>query len=128
MDTEQPKFMSLLQDETGSYSSGRALLWVWTAFTISLIATMYLRGDLKTIPMDILTVIFTFLQTVFLSIIGWVGGSRIAQHLFPQLGNTASALIGKLKGLTTSKTVASAADVEGEATTDVSEISEQQKG
>lgn len=73
----------LIQDERGRLSSARVLLWVWSLFSLILIAFTW-----RELPNPVLA----FLSGVEIALIAWAGGARIAQYLGPQVGATASAV------------------------------------
>lgn len=73
----------LLQDERGQLSTARTLLWVWTAFTLALLALAW-----REVPNGVLSL----LSAVEIALVAWAGGPRIAQYLAPQVGAAASAV------------------------------------
>jgi hypothetical protein len=73
----------LLQDERGQLSTARTLLWVWTAFTLALLALAW-----REVPNGVLSL----LSGVEIALVAWAGGPRIAQYLAPQVGAAASAV------------------------------------
>jgi hypothetical protein len=75
--------LELVQDERGRLSSARVLLWVWTLFSLTLIAAAW-----REVPNAVLA----FLSGVEIALIAWAGGARIAQYLAPQVGAAASAV------------------------------------
>ncbi len=77
----------MLRDERGKWSSGRALLWAWS------VASLYYV--LRTPAPDAL--VLSFLSTVELGLIGWVGGARVGQYLFPTLAAMPKLLLDKAK-------------------------------
>lgn len=66
----------MLRDEQGKISSGRALLWAWSVASLYLVVNHYDTVDNQ---------VLAFLSTVELALIGWVGGARVGQYIFPQL-------------------------------------------
>lgn len=73
----------LIQDEQGHLSSARVLLWVWSLFSLTLIALTW---------RELSNAVLAFLSGVEIALIAWAGGARIAQYLGPQVGATASAV------------------------------------
>lgn len=73
----------LIQDERGQLSTARTLLWVWTAFTLALLALAW-----REVPNGVLSL----LSGVEIALVAWAAGARIAQYLGPQVGATASAV------------------------------------
>lgn len=73
----------LIQDERGQLSTARTLLWVWTAFTLALLALAW-----REVPNGVLSL----LSAVEIALVAWAGGPRIAQYLAPQVGAAASAV------------------------------------
>lgn len=73
----------LLEDERGRLSTARTLLWVWSLFTLLLIALAW-----RELPNGVLSL----LSGVEIALVAWAAGARIAQYLGPQVGATASAV------------------------------------
>lgn len=73
----------LIQDERGQLSTARTLLWVWTGFTLALLALTW-----REVPNGVLSL----LSAVEVALVAWAGGPRIAQYLAPQVGAAASAV------------------------------------
>lgn len=73
----------LLEDERGHLSTARTLLWVWSLFTLALIAFAW-----RELPNGVLSL----LSGVEVALVAWAAGARIAQYLGPQVGATASAV------------------------------------
>ena len=93
--------MSLLNDEKGKRSMGRALLlahtaqnWVWM--------WLFILGIVEPMDGDVLNMLIGSLDvTMFIVFGGWVIGPRSFQYLFPQLGAAvqgAAGLVGRMKG------------------------------
>lgn len=78
----------LIQDERGRLSSARVLLWVWSLFSLILLALAW-----REVPNPVLA----FLSGVEIALIAWAGGARIAQYLGPQVGSTAAAVGSSLR-------------------------------
>lgn len=72
-----------MQDERGRLSSARVLLWVWSLFSLALVALAW---------RDVPNAVLAFLSGVEIALIAWAGGARIAQYLAPQIGSAASAV------------------------------------
>jgi hypothetical protein len=77
------KLLEVVRDEKGSYSSARVLLWLWSAFSLVLVARHW-----DTVPNAVLA----FLSSVEMALIAWAGGARIAQYLGPQIGAVAAGV------------------------------------
>lgn len=73
----------LLEDERGRLSTARTLLWVWSLFTLLLIALAW-----RELPNGVLSL----LSGVEIALVAWAAGARIAQYLGPQVGATASTV------------------------------------
>jgi len=73
----------LVQDERGQLSTARALLWVWSLFTMAVVALWW-----QTVPNGVLSL----LSAVEVALIAWAAGPRIAQYLAPQVGAAAAAV------------------------------------
>lgn len=73
----------LLEDERGRLSTARTLLWVWSLFTLLLIALAW-----RELPNGVLSL----LSGVEIALVAWAAGARIAQYLGPQVGAAASAV------------------------------------
>ena len=73
----------LVQDERGQLSTARALLWVWSLFTLTLVAMTW-----RTVGNGVLSL----LSGVEVALIAWAAGARIAQYLGPQIGAAANAV------------------------------------
>lgn len=73
----------LIQDEQGHLSSARVLLWVWSLFSLALIALTW---------RELSNAVLAFLSGVEIALIAWAGGARIAQYLGPQIGSTAAGV------------------------------------
>lgn len=82
------RISELIQDERGRLSSARVLLWVWSIFSLVLLAITW-----REVPNPVLA----FLSGVEIALIAWAGGARIAQYLAPQIGATASAVGSSLR-------------------------------
>ncbi len=93
--------MSLIHDEKGKASMGRALLlvhtlqnWVWM--------WLFILGKVAPLESDVLNLLIGSLDvTMFIVFGGWVIGPRSFQYLFPQIGaavSGAGALVGRLRG------------------------------
>lgn len=78
-----PSWRQLLQDERGHLSTARTLLWVWSLFTLLLIALAW-----RELPNGVLSL----LSGVEIALVAWAAGARIAQYLGPQVGSTAAAV------------------------------------
>jgi hypothetical protein len=85
---KEPK-TDLIRDETGSVSSARVLLWVWTVVSLYLVVRHW-----PTVGNHVLA----FLSTVELALIGWAAGPRVAQYLLPQLGAAVTAVAQSKRG------------------------------
>lgn len=77
----------LIKDENDGVSSARVGFWIWTVFTIALIA-----GVVTGTVADPGNAVWSLVGGVFLALIGWAGGPRMMQHLAPQIGNLARAI------------------------------------
>ncbi len=75
---------TMLKDEQGKMSSGRALLWAWSLASLYLVVTQYASIDNN---------ILAFLSTIELALIGWVGGARVAEYIFPALKDTVKTIV-----------------------------------
>ncbi len=93
--------MSLLHDEKGKRSMGRALLLTHTVFNWMWM-WMYILGLAKPIDSGVLDMLIGGLDvTMFIVFGAWVIGPRSFQYLFPQIGAVASAtasMVNRLKG------------------------------
>lgn len=76
-------WLQLVQDERGQLSTARALLWVWSVFTMALVAIWW-----RAVPNGVLSL----LSGIEVALIAWAGGARIAQYLGPQIGATAAGV------------------------------------
>jgi Ca2+/H+ antiporter len=76
-------FAQLVQDEQGSFSSARVLLWTWSLFSLVFIVWTWREAP---------NAVYAFLSGVEIALIAWAGGARIAQYLGPQVGAAANAV------------------------------------
>jgi hypothetical protein len=74
---------AVIEDERGRISSARCLLWVWSLFSLALVALAW-----RTVGNPVLA----FLSGVEVALIAWAAGPRIAQYLGPQVAATAGAV------------------------------------
>lgn len=79
----------VFRDETNSISSGRILLWIWTA---AIIGELFFNFDALSKSQPLLV----FLSGIYSFLIVWVAGPRIAKYLAPQIGKITNA-IGQAK-------------------------------
>lgn len=77
------RLIELVQDERHQLSTARVLLWIWSAFSLGLIALHW-----ATVPNAVLA----FLSGIEVALITWAAGARIAQYIGPQISGVASAV------------------------------------
>lgn len=77
------EWRQLMQDERGHLSAARALLWVWSLFTLIFVAAAWRSAG---------NGVLSLLSAVEMALVAWAAGPRIAQYLAPQIGATATAV------------------------------------
>lgn len=87
--------MSLFRDESGKVSMSRVLLAFWTVVIVTL---LFWHITWMTQP------VLTFFSSVYLFLAGWAAGPRLAQYVFPSIGNVVGSL-GQARGETIQKIV-----------------------
>lgn len=82
----------IFQDESGSFSSARCLLWLWSAVTLWAVAFDALHsGD------PVSNAAWATLSGVEVALIAWAGGPRIAQYLGPTVGQVAAGVAAAVR-------------------------------
>lgn len=79
--------MSLVRDEQNGVSTARVGFWVWTVFTIALIAAV-VTGRAT----DPGQAVWTLVGGVYMGLITWAAGPRMAQYLAPAIGSVARSI------------------------------------
>jgi hypothetical protein len=72
----------MLKDEQGKWSTGRGLLWLFSVAGVYYILTRQTPDP----------VALSWLSTALMAVIGWVGGARIGQYIFPGLSKVPLAM------------------------------------
>lgn len=85
--------VTVLQDETGSFSAARVLLFTWLAN-----AALYIWQHEPTTD-DSIAVVLTFFTGIAVPLIMWAGGPRIAQYLAPAMSSIMQASADAAKSL-----------------------------
>lgn len=78
--------MTLLRDENGQLSTARTSFWLWLVVFILVIGV-----DVLT-PIEVASHVFSAMVAVVIALAAWAGGSKMAQHLGPQIGKAARAI------------------------------------
>lgn len=82
----------IFQDESGSFSSARCLLWLWSAVTLWAVAVDATHaGDALS------NAAWGVLSGVEVALIAWAGGPRIAQYIAPQIGAVAAGVAAAVR-------------------------------